>query len=123
MSLILSLQCDVSDCQSMIHGEETIDLADLPPRYFSSFDAYANHGHMVLRNAEGLRQDLREAALAAGWHWDGSEWRCKACTAKAVEVLAASYDALDTEALMADLAARDMPTVAKLEAVARLLNL
>jgi hypothetical protein len=126
MSLGLHICCDCvdpttgKDCQNKIHGEEAIDLHDL--RYPMLSGGSVDLGHKMIMYGQGLEDDLNAAALAAGWHWDGREWRCKECKEKAIEVLAASYDALDTEALMAELTAGSLPTVAKLEAVARLMN-
>ena len=105
MSKILTLCCDTAGCHEMVHSQEAIDLVDPPPR---DFRIGVDHGHMQLCFARDIEADLHAAALAAGWHWDGSEWRCKACTAKAVEELEAAYAALDTEALFAETVAHSM---------------
>lgn len=126
MSLILSLQCNAvdpttgEDCQSMIHSAEAIDLVDVPARC-SAVPNWSPCSHAIVYYGLGVVADLDAAAIAAGWHSDGREWRCKECTAKAVEVLAASYDALDLDWLAA-IADSVLPTTEKLEAVAKLLN-
>ena len=79
MSLGIHLSCDVADCKTPpILGTEAIDLVDPPPR---DFRPGVDHGHMQLCFARDLTADLSNAALAAGWKWDGNEWTCPICHA------------------------------------------
>ena len=86
MSCVLTLVCDNGECTSgpdrkpaMVHGEEAAEIRD--PH---GSERVSTVGHTVLEYGVGLLKDLYQAALAAGWHWDGSEWTCPKCTRKGI---------------------------------------
>jgi hypothetical protein len=129
MSLGIFIQCDCvdpvtgKDCESKIHIKDKIDLAEPMPRdYRLSVDL----GHMVLLYARGHQQDLNAAAIAAGWHHDGREWACKSCLAKRWQQIMREEAIIRASggrpATRAELVAQMSPTIQKLEAVAKLLN-
>lgn len=115
MSLGMHICCDVPDCDHKAFIDRKVYTVD---RVYPIGTAYLEVDDCVLEDGSAIQNDLRTAACAAGWHWDGREWRCKECTAKAVEALAASYDALDTESI----GNWTLSTVDKLERVAKMLN-
>ena len=83
MSKILTEVCSTADCGAMIHGEEEIHFRPIRRR---PFDVLEDFGHLQLDYAEGLIEDLRVKALAAGWQWDGTQWLCLRCSAMAETV-------------------------------------
>lgn len=108
MSLGLHICCDCcdpvtgKDCESKIHGTEAVDMVDLPGH--RGFTGGVDLGHRMIRYGQGHQCDLVTAAANAGWHWDGREWACVKCARKAI-------------------VSGELPTTAKLEAMAHSFNL
>lgn len=75
MSDVLARCCDTPGCKTPpILGTEAITLRE--PYYPEQL---TSHAHAVIEYGLGLVQDLNAAALAAGWKWDGQNWKCGPC--------------------------------------------
>ena len=88
MSKILTECCSTDGCGAMVHGEEEIHFSPVRSETYWS----VQHGHLQANYAEGLIEDLRDKAVAAGWHCDeGLLWYCPRCTRGVI--VAGTFDA------------------------------
>jgi hypothetical protein len=68
MAKQLSECCDGFQCKAKVLVEEEV--------YFHGVFRVGQ----VLGEGERILEGLRQAAKAAGWHFDGSQWFCPLCT-------------------------------------------
>lgn len=71
---VLARKCSIADCKT-----PPILSEEIHPRDPVEYTYRTGPGDLILPYGEGMVEDLNAAALVAGWHWDGSEWKCRDC--------------------------------------------